>query len=119
MKIAGAAALFATGLALLPTMAMSNDFSTVTRVHFVMDCMDANPNMNVYEGVHKCSCVADKLAEAFSEKEFEDISAGFMYKNLPADKGAEFRDDKGIKKGLKLFQEVNQTAYKECRIHTK
>ena len=47
MKIAGAATLFATGLALLPTMAMSNDFSTVTRVHFVMDCMEANPKMNV------------------------------------------------------------------------
>lgn len=115
MKIAGMTML-AAGLTVLPTMAMSNDFSTVTRVQYVMDCMTANSDMNVYEGVHKCSCVVDKLAEVFSEKEFEDISVGYMYKNMPADRGATFRDDKQISSGLKLFNETNEKAYKECRI---
>lgn len=116
MKKAGMT-LFAAGLAMLPAMAMAdNDFSTVTRVHYVMDCMAANPDMNVYEGTHKCSCVVDKIAEVFTEKEFEDISAGYMYKNLPADRGATFRDDKGIKSGLQLFEETNAKAYEECRI---
>jgi hypothetical protein len=115
MKIAGTS-LIAAGLMILPTMAMSNDFSTVTRVHYVMDCMSANPELNVYEATHKCSCVVDKLAEVFTQKEFEDISVGFRYKNLPADRGATFRDDKQIKTGLKLFEQTHADAYKACRI---
>lgn len=115
MKIAGTS-LIAAGLMILPTMAMSNDFSTVTRVHYVNDCMTANEGMNVYEGTHKCSCVVDKIAEVFSEKEFEDISVGFRYKNLPADRGATFRDDKNITSGLKLYDKTIAEAYKECRI---
>ncbi|MCX4188125.1 hypothetical protein [Methylophaga sp. OBS4] len=115
MKIAGIT-LIAAGLTVVPTMAMSNDFSTVTRVQYVMDCMEANPHMNVYEGAHKCSCVVDKLAEVFSQTEFEDISAGFMYRNLPADRGATFRDDKQIRSGLKLFEKTQTEAYQSCRI---
>ncbi|KGM08086.1 hypothetical protein LP43_0509 [Methylophaga thiooxydans] len=114
MKIAGTG-LIAAGMMILPTMAMSNDFSTATRVQFVMDCMAAN-EMNVYEGTHKCSCVVDKLAEVFTQKEFEDISVGFMYKNLPADRGATFRDDKNIQTGLKLYEKTSAEAYKACRI---
>ncbi len=116
MKKAGMT-LFAAGLVMLPAMAMSNDFSTVTRVHYVMDCMTANEDMNVYESTHKCSCVVDKLAEVFTAEEFEDLNVGFMYKNLPADRGATFRDDKQIRSGLKLFEETHAKAYKECRIH--
>jgi hypothetical protein len=108
--------LVAAGMAVLPTMAMSNDFSTVTRVHFVMDCMQAHPDMNVYESTNKCSCVIDKIADVFSQEEFEDISTGFMYKNMPADRGATFRDDKGIKSGLKLFEETNANAYESCNL---
>lgn len=108
--------LFVAGLTLLPTMAMSNDFSTVTRVQYVMDCMDANPKMNVYEAVHKCSCVADKLAAVFTQREFEDINAGFMYRNLPADRGAMLRDDKDLSSGVKLFKKTHSEAYQSCRI---
>lgn len=115
MKKAGMT-LLAAGMTILPALSMANDFSTVTRVHFVMDCMAANSGMNVYEGTHKCSCVIDKIAEVFTEREFEDVSVGFMYKNLPADRGATFRDDKGVRKGLKLFEATTAEAYKECRI---
>ncbi|WP_438971726.1 hypothetical protein [Methylophaga sp.] len=115
MKIAGKS-LIAAGLMILPTLGMTNDFSTVTRVHYVMDCMTANEGMNVYEGTHKCSCVVDKLAEVFTEREFEDISVGFRYKNLPADRGATFRDDKNIQSGLKLYEKTTAEAYKACRI---
>jgi len=115
MKKAGMT-LIAAGMTILPALSMANDFSTVTRVQYVMDCMTANPQLNVYEGAHKCSCVVDKIAEVFTQQEFEDISVGYMYKNLPADRGATFRDDKGVRKGLKLFEETNANAYKECRI---
>jgi len=108
--------LVVAGLTLLPGLAMSNDFSTVTRVHYVMDCMDNHSGMNVYESVHKCSCVADKIAEVFTEREFEDINAGYMYRNLPADRGATFRDDKQITSGIKLFEKTHAEAYQACNL---
>jgi len=56
--------LIAASLLMLPGIGMANDFSTVTRVQFVMECIQLNDGkMNLYEATHKCSCVVDKLAE--------------------------------------------------------
>lgn len=105
------------GLFLLPGVSMANDFSTVARVQFVMDCMTLNEGkMNVYESVHKCSCVLDKIAESFTQSEFENANAGFRFRNLPGDRGAQFRDDKGVTSGIKLFKQVHADAYDSCRI---
>jgi len=107
----------AAGLFLLPSITMANDFSTVTRVQFVMDCMELNQGkMNAYETVHKCSCVVDELAKTFTQTEFEDANAGFRFRNLPGDRGAQFRDDKGVQSGIKLFKQAHSDAYEECRI---
>ena len=113
--------MLVAGMAFLPGLAMADDhgkqdFSTVTKVHYVQDCMTANGDMNVYESVHKCSCVVDKLDEAFTETEFDDISTGYMYKNLPADKGAQFRDDKELNKVSDKYEEVIAAAYKDCKL---
>jgi len=118
MKKASLTVLFAS-MTMLCSTAMADDhtdFSTVTKVQFVNDCMQANTNLNVYEGVHKCSCVVDKLDEAFTQTEFEDISTAYMYRNMPADKGAQFRDDEGLSSGIDKYEAVSASAYKECRI---
>ena len=112
-------AMLAAGMVILPSIGSANDFSTVTRVHYVLDCMHANPTMNVYEAVNKCSCVVDKLAENFSQREFEDIDTAYQLRNMPADKGEEFRDDAGVKGNMKKFEKIHAAAYKYCRIHPK
>lgn len=94
----------------------TTDFTTATKVQFVNDCMQANNKMNLYEGVHKCSCVVDQLDEAFTQTEFEELSTAYMYRHLPADRGAQFRDDKELKGSLNKFETVSAKAYKECRI---
>jgi hypothetical protein len=112
MNIAVAASLF-----LLPTITTANDFTTVARVQYVMDCMELNQGkMNSYESIHKCSCVVDEIAKSFTQREFEDANAGFRFQNLPGDRGATFRDDKGVQSGIKLFKKVHSDAYEECRI---
>ncbi|MDH5358496.1 MAG: hypothetical protein OEY48_02475 [Gammaproteobacteria bacterium] len=112
----GSMSLLAAGLVVIPGIGLANDFSTVTRVQYVLECMDANPKMNVYEAVHKCSCVADKLADVFSQREFEEANTGFQMRNMPADRGGMFRDDADVKEGIGLFQKTHADAYDNCRI---
>ena len=114
--------MLVAGMAFLPGLAMADDhgkhdFTTVTKVQYVQDCMTANGDMNVYESVHKCSCVIDMLDDAFTQTEYDDFSTGYMYKNLPADKGAQFRDDEELNKTMSKYDEVIKTAYKECKLH--
>lgn len=118
MKKTSLTVLFASMTMLSATAIADNqmDFSTVTKVQYVHDCMEANTDLNVYEGVHKCSCVVDKLDEAFNQTDFVDISTAYMYRNMPADKGAQFRDNEGLSDGIDKYEEVSATAYKECRI---
>ena len=116
MKIAGMT-LFAASLALLPAtalMADENNFSTTARVHYVLDCMEAHPDMNVYESINKCSCVVDKLGAQFTEMEFDDADTAFRYKNLPADKGGAFRDDKLAGKLMNDVEKAQTEAYQSC-----
>ena len=95
MKKTSLTVLFAS-MTMLSASAIADDhmdFSTVTKVQYVNDCMQANTNLNVYEGVHKCSCVVDKLDEAFTQT-----------------------DDEGLSGGIDKYEEVSASAYKECRI---
>ena len=109
--------LLTTGLIILPMLSVANDFSTVTRVRYVQDCMQINAGkMNVYEGSHKCSCVVDKLAEVFTQDQFEAANAGFQFSNLPGDRGGVFRDDADVQDGISLFKKTHADAYKSCRI---
>jgi hypothetical protein len=111
-----ALSMLVAGLSVLPGISLANDFTTVSRVQFVLECVDANPKMNVYESVNKCSCVLDKLAETFTQREYEEANTGFQYRNLPADRGGMFRDDEGVTGGIKSFKEHNAEAYKLCRL---
>jgi len=113
--------MLVAGMAFMPALAMADDhseqdFSTVTKVHYVQDCVTANGDMNVYESVHKCSCVIDKIDTVFTQREFEDVSTGYKYKNMPADKGAQFRDDKVLNDTMDKFDTVIKAAYKECKL---
>lgn len=109
--------LLMAGLLGLPGISSANDFSTVTRVHYVQDCIASNQGkMNVYEATNKCSCVIDKIAESFTQVEFEDANTGFKYRNLAGDKGGMFKDDSDVVDGIDRFIKVHAEAYKSCRM---
>jgi hypothetical protein len=109
--------LLAASLLILPAVTVANDFSTATRVQYVMDCIQLNgAKMNLYEATHKCSCVVDKLAEVFTEREFEDANTGFQLQNMPGDRGGVFKDDADVTDGIGLFKKTHEEAYKSCRI---
>ncbi len=122
MKKAGLVLLMSTMIgAPLGVMAESNttsrnDYPTDMRVKYVLDCMDRNAKMNVYESVHKCSCVIDKVAEKLTIREFEDGAVTFRLKNLPADRGGVFRDNDDAQESLVSLKQVQAEAYDACRI---
>ncbi len=101
----------------LPSIATANDFLTVTTVQYVQQCMERNQGkMNLYEATYKCSCVIDKLAEEFTQTEFEEADTGFQLKNLPGDRGGEFKDDKKVGGLIGRFQKVHAQAYEDCKM---
>ncbi|MBL1320552.1 MAG: hypothetical protein COA63_005760 [Methylophaga sp.] len=109
--------LIIAGMMALPAVSAANDFLTVTTVQYVQECIELNSGkMNIYESTHKCSCVIDKLSEEFTQTEFEEADTGFQLKNLPGDRGGEFRDDKNVGSGVARFQEVHVKAYASCRM---
>ena len=109
--------LLAASLLILPAMSTANDFSTVTRVQYVMECIQLNEGkMNLYEATHKCACVVDKLAKTFTQREFEDANTGFQLQNMPGDRGGVFRDDADVTDGIGLFKKTHGDAYASCRI---
>lgn len=109
--------LIIAGMMALPSIGTANDFLTVTTVQYVQQCIELNSGkMNLYEATYKCSCVIDKLAKDFTQVEFEEANTGFQLKNMPGDRGGEFRDDKGVTRGISLFQEKHITAYEACKI---
>ncbi len=110
-------AILAASLIAASGLSQAHDFKTITRVHFVQDCVKANEStMNIYEATTKCSCVIDKLAEVFTEKQFEELETGYLYRNMPGDRGGEFKDDADVNDYIDLFKKTNAKAYKECRM---
>ncbi len=116
MRRASMSLLVAGLVATAPSLVLANDFTTVTRVHYVQECINANPKMNLYEATYKCSCVVDKLAEEFTQKEFEEADTGFQLRNMPADRGGMFRDDADVTDGIGHFKQVHAKAYEDCKI---
>ena len=109
--------LIVAGMMTLPSVGSANDLLTVTTVQYVQQCIEKNQGkMNIYEATYKCSCVIDKLAEEFTQTEFEEADTGFQLKNMPGDRGGEFRDDKKVGSGIGRFQKVHAEAYKSCRM---
>ena len=110
-------ALLAASLCVLPSVGMANSFSTVTSVQYVQACILLNEGkMNTYEVTYKCSCVIDKIADVFTQEEYEYVSTGFRYKNLPGDRGGVFRDNEDVSQGIGLFTKTQIEAYDSCRI---
>ena len=97
-------------------MAEKNNYPTEMRVKYVLDCMTHNGDMNVYESTSKCSCVIDKIAEDFTEREFDDGAVTFQLMNMPADRGATFRDNKEAQTSLKTLKSAQMEAYDACNI---
>lgn len=108
--------LSAAALVAMPGLLMAHDYATTTRVHYVQECIHANPDMNIYEGTYKCSCVIDQIAEKFDENTFQELNAGYTFGNMVADRGKTVRGSTNLSEELQLFQETLLSAYQHCKL---
>ncbi len=111
--------LVIAGMLMVPSIGSTNDLETVTIVRYVQECVALKKEegrMNIYEATYKCSCVIDKLAEVFTQTEFDEANVGFQLQNIPGDRGAEFRDDEPVQEGIRLFKQTHIEAYASCRM---
>jgi hypothetical protein len=69
----------------------TNDFPTLARVEYVLQCMNDHGGQN-YNNLYHCVCAADKIAAALPYQDYSEALTFTYLFDLPGEKGALFRD---------------------------
>ena len=113
--------LAATLLAALLTPALAdeparpNDFPTIARVEFVLDCMK-NSKAPVQEMVYKCSCAVDHVASKISYETWVDLATVSAGTTIAGERGGEIRDMKDGRKMINTYRDLQAQAKRACFI---
>jgi len=96
----------------VPFGACANDFPTVDRVEYVIECMKNHSGKHEY--LYKCSCMIDHIAKELGYDEYVETSTALRNQSLSGPRGAEFRDP-GLVKGMaKKYKTSQDGAMKAC-----
>ena len=106
--------MFAWSLIAVAAMPVyAENYSSRTSFTMVANCMDENGG-HTQANLYTCSCRADLIQARMSAEDYEDAITVERYRDVPADKGAVFRDSK---KGQSLFdalKKVRKEAVEVC-----
>jgi hypothetical protein len=91
----------------------SNDFPTLTRVEYVLSCMQEKGGKN-YDNLYHCVCAVDKIAAQMSHEEFMQAQTFETNKNLAGERGGVFRDPPQSKTLRDKLKAVNDEAVASC-----
>lgn len=98
----------------LPLPAAANDYPTIDRVEYVVDCLQAYGGQHEY--LYKCSCAIDYIAGKLPHEEYIQISTGARGLSMAGERGAEFRDPGFVRKGANKFKALQTEANDYCLI---
>ena len=90
-----------------------NDFPTLTRVEYVLSCMQEKGGKN-YDNLYHCVCALDKIAEKMSHEEFMQAETFETNKNLAGERGGVFRDPPQSKALRDKLKTVSDEAIAAC-----
>jgi hypothetical protein len=99
-----------------PTLAQQapgNDYPTLARVEFVMQCMNKKGAQN-YDTLYSCVCSADKLAEKMPYQTYTEAQTFTYLSGLAGERGGAFRDPPESKQLRKGLQEALAYAEDSC-----
>ena len=91
----------------------SNDFPTLARVEYVLQCMLEHGGQN-YDNLYHCVCAADTLASQLSYEEFAQAQTFTYLYNTPGERGGEFRDPPQSKDLRTRLKEAKMNAQQKC-----
>lgn len=90
-----------------------NDFPTLARVEYVLQCMLEHGGQN-YDNLYHCVCAADTLASRLSYEEFAQAQTFSYLYNMPGERGGEFRDPPQSKELRSRLKEAKALAQTTC-----
>ncbi|MCB1622517.1 MAG: hypothetical protein KDI44_17475 [Thiothrix sp.] len=106
----------------LPVMAVEkpavNDFSTQTRVEYVLGCMSQYGGEN-YDNLYHCACAIDKVAALMSHEEYVSSATLAAMIDTPGERSGIFRDATGGRKAVRAFQQTLRDAEQSCGLKAK
>ena len=110
-------------LVLLQPLAVyaGNDFPTLDRVNYVLDCMDRHGEQSIVN-LTSCSCTLDGIASKMKYEKFSDAKTYEEYKDTPGDKGDAFRTNERAKGLYNRLKDLETEAETHCfvkQIHPK
>lgn len=93
--------------------AQTNDFPTLTRVEYVLSCMQEKGGKN-YDNLYHCVCAVDQIASKMSHEEFLQAETFETNKNLAGERGGVFRDPGQSKTLRDKLKTVVDEANSKC-----
>lgn len=100
-------------IGLLSCPALAHDYPTMDRVDHVLTCMKRNGGQNV-DNLYRCSCEIDAIARTVSLDEFNAARTYEIYKNMPGEKGALFREGEDARQAVETLDAARKSARKRC-----
>ncbi len=90
-----------------------NDFPTLTRVEYVLHCMQEKGGKN-YDNLYHCVCAVDQIAAKMPHEEFLQAETFATNVNLAGERGGVFRDPPQSKALRDKLKTVIQEAEGAC-----
>jgi hypothetical protein len=99
-----------------PKPAPTNDYPTLTRYHFIEECMARQGGKN-YDNLYRCSCAIDVIAHVLPHKTFEEADTAEKLARMAGERGHIMRDQPQALKELRLrYGEAKAEADRKCFI---
>src|SRR5262249_39919742 len=103
-------------LAFVLVPARANDFPTVARVEFVLECMK-NSKATPHEMMYKCSCAVDHIASKVKYDQWVDLSTVALGTSIAGERGGVIRDMKDGRKMINTYRDLQAEAKHSCFIN--
>jgi hypothetical protein len=90
-----------------------NDFPTLARVEYVMQCMQEHGGQN-YDNLYHCACAADTIASQLSYEDFGQALTFTYLFSMAGERGGEFRDPPQSERLRTRLKDAKALAHSTC-----
>jgi hypothetical protein len=94
-----------------------NDFPTLARVEYVMQCMQMHGGQN-YDNLYHCACSMDKLATRINYEDYSRAQTFNYLYSMAGERGGEFRDPPQSEQLRSQLKEAQAYAQDSCFANT-